>query len=31
MEFTVGSDETVNASKTTGGERTIRPLYYVPR
>jgi signal transduction histidine kinase len=28
MEFTVGSG-TINASGNTGGERTIRPLYYV--
>ncbi|HVV66548.1 MAG TPA: ATP-binding protein [Candidatus Saccharimonadales bacterium] len=29
MEFVVGSSNVINASKNTGGERTVRPLYYV--
>ncbi len=30
MEFVVGSSDVINASqKATGGERTVRPLYYV--
>ncbi len=29
MEFNVGSSNTINASKRQGGERTVRPLYYV--
>lgn len=29
MEFVMGSSGTINASKGVGGERTIRPLYYV--
>ncbi|HXR49513.1 MAG TPA: ATP-binding protein [Verrucomicrobiae bacterium] len=29
MEYIVGSNHVIDATKTTGGERTIRPFYYV--
>lgn len=29
MEFVVGSSDVINASHSAGGERTVRPLYYV--
>ena len=29
MDFVVGSGATINASTNTGGERVVRPLYYV--
>ena len=29
MDFVVGSGTTINASTNTGGERVVRPLYYV--
>jgi len=29
VEFVSGSSGTINASKSTGGERVVRPLYYI--
>ncbi|HVS58203.1 MAG TPA: ATP-binding protein [Candidatus Saccharimonadales bacterium] len=29
MEFNVGSSSTIDASKATGGEKVVKPLYYV--